>query len=354
MFESPRVSAGAWPRQRGALMRAKPLIPAGLSIGAFVIDLMTPNGMLDGFLYVLAVLSCFWVPATSAGLYTALGLTPLIVIGSAASPIGVPVAVATTNLLVGTATIWVAAIVVWRNARATQQREGLLAQIRNLQRATLSAAGNERMELSRWLHEGIGQDLAALGWGLDRLAKAAAGNPTIVAGTMELRASLDVVQQAIRSKGAELRHDRIESAGLPALLERHAGSFAFRTGIAIDIHGTECLTRLPNSEADLCFRVVQEALTNVAKHARARRAVIEFSQTAEVIRLLVTDDGHGISAADRLKPNSFGLLGLQERLLAIGGELTVSNSAAGGVQLEALLPLRGTGNGPDALPPNSG
>jgi signal transduction histidine kinase len=164
MNASLQFGTDALSKQHGRLPHPRLLLPVGLSILAFTIDLATPNGMLDGFLYVLAVLVCVWVPGVLIALYTALGLMPLIILAAFASPDGVSAQVATINVLAGIATIWVAAIIVWHNACATRDREALLRQVRTLHQTTANVADIERIELSRWLHEGIGQELTAVGW----------------------------------------------------------------------------------------------------------------------------------------------------------------------------------------------
>jgi signal transduction histidine kinase len=85
--------------------------------------------------------------------------------------------------------------------------------------------------------------------------------------------------------------------------------------------------------------VVQEALANVAKHARATRVAIEVLPQKNVICVRITDDGGGITAADRLKPGSLGLIGLRERLVAIGGDLSAFSVSPNGTRIEAEIPL---------------
>lgn len=327
-------------RERGALLKPRFLLPIGIGVAAFIVDLQTPHGFVDGLLYVLAVLVCIWVPGVNTAWHTAFGVTPLMIIGWFASPIGATVTVGVTNVVVGIATVWIAASVVRHSARVSQERESLLNQIRSLQRMTVAAADNERTELSRWLHEGIGQELAAVGWGLDQIARRAGDADDVRTGAKELRAVIDGAQLAVRGKISGLRYPHAYHGGLRVLIERHAASFSARTQIVTVISGAECLGAVPESQADLCFRVVQEALTNAAKHSGASHVNIEFHARRETLDSIITDDGHGISVADQAKPDSLGLLGLRERLLAAGGTLNVSNVEPHGVRVEAKLPLR--------------
>ncbi len=101
-------------------------LPILMTCAAFLIDLDTPNGLLDGFLYVAAVLVCVWVPAVHVALYTALGLMLPMILGFALSPNGVALSMAVANRCVAMGTIWLAAIAVWRNAQSARESESTL------------------------------------------------------------------------------------------------------------------------------------------------------------------------------------------------------------------------------------
>ena len=334
------LDLGRWGRtgQRGALRNPKQMIPAALSVAAFVIDVVTPHGMIDGFLYVLPVLSCILVPGTAAVVYTAPAVLALMVFGFAASPQGVPMSVAVTNLMVGIGTIGFAAVIVWHNARLTRNQAILLQRIRKLQLVTADTAESERMELSRWLHESIAQELAAIGWGIDRITRHAGDVCVTQNEAQALRAAVDGAQQTIRGKTKELRHPDRDSRALGVRIGEHVASFSARTEISVAVRGAGCLPAVPENRIDLCFSFVQEALTNVAKHSGATSATIDFQATKQLIRVVVTDDGRGISEADRTKSDGLGLFGLEERLLAIGGELIVSAGKPCGARVEAQMP----------------
>jgi two-component system, NarL family, sensor histidine kinase UhpB len=95
--------------------------------------------------------------------------------------------------------------------------------------------------------------------------------------------------------------------------------------------------------ANCAFRVTQEALTNVAKHARATIAEVEISEAPnDRIQITVTDDGRGMTDADRAKPASLGLIGLEERLLSVSGSLHIAPAAFGGTRLSAMIPRPAT------------
>lgn len=325
--------------QRGALPNPAALLPLGLSAAAFIIDLSTPFGVADGFLYLLAVLSCFWVPHARAALYTAAALTLPMAVGLVNSPPGASLSLELANRLLGLSTIWVAAVVVWHNAGLHHERGSLLSRIRELSQAADGARYSARVEMSQWLHEGLAQELAAVAWGLDGLSRRASSPQDVRALAAELRAVIDESQRAVRNRAAALRVP-VEPGELTATIGQHVAAFRRHTGIDVTTTGVANLVDIRGERAELCFTFVREALTNVAKHAQASRVVVVFLQEADVLRATVCDDGRGIAAVDRLKIGSIGLLGLEERLVAIGGALNVSNVEPHGVRVEAVMPLR--------------
>jgi signal transduction histidine kinase len=274
------------------------MLPIGIAVVSFLIDLETPDDIADGFFYIFAVVSCAWVPRVKAALYTASGLLLPMILGSCFSPPTTQVWAGPVNRVLGSILMWLVALVVWRNARSARDRELSMNQLEQLHGAAERAANAERVELSRWLHEGLAQ-----------------------------------------GKAMALRDAEHERGGLPALVERCAADFTRRTGLPVKMPGFEALDLVPPGYAILCLKVVQEALTNVAKHANASHVRIEGRNEPKAVRISIADDGRGIDAAARVKPDSLGLLGLNERLTAIGGALTVSSVEPRGVLVEARVPI---------------
>jgi two-component system sensor histidine kinase UhpB len=235
--------------------------------------------------------------------------------------------------------MWLVALVVWRNARSARERELAISQLEQLHGAAERAANAERVELSRWLHEGLAQELAAVGWALDGLAHHATDEAKVRSEAAELRSAVDSALRIVHRKAVALRDVEHELGGLPALVERCAADFTRRTDLPVKMLGFEALDLVPSLYAILCLKVVQETLTNVAKHANASHVRIECRNEPEAVWIAIADDGRGIDAAARVKPDSLGLLGLSERLTAIGGALTVSNVEPSGVLVEARVPI---------------
>lgn len=133
-------------RRCGAVFPAQIILPIGISIISFLIDLKTPENIAAGFLYLLAILSCVWVPCAKAALYIAFGLMLPMLVGAFASPSSSPLWTALTNRLLGVIVLWLAALMVWRNARLIRDRERTLAKLGRLHEATERAAKAERVE----------------------------------------------------------------------------------------------------------------------------------------------------------------------------------------------------------------
>jgi signal transduction histidine kinase len=318
----------------------KIILPLGIAITAFLIDLKTPDDIADGFFYILAVVSCVWVPYANSALYTAFGLMLPMTLGFFVSPLASPPWTGIFNRGLGAVVVWMVALVVWRNAHLIRDRDRALTQLKQLHRAAESGAIAERIELSRWLHEGLAQQLVAVGWSLDRIASYALDERKIQAEAGELRTTINDALHTVHRKAVELRNLESEPGGLPSLIERYVADFAGRTGVSVEVGDTKGLQRVPVNFKVLCLSFVQEALTNVAKHAGASRVFIEIGEGPQAIRITVTDDGCGIDPGARRKPDSLGLLGLHERLTAIGGALTVSNVTPHGARIEARVPIQ--------------
>jgi len=201
---------------------------------------------------------------------------------------------------------------------------------------------DERKRISRELHDDLLQTLAAirieLGFIGGRLATDAVGVASSLTVADELAAAAIVATRRIVN---DLRPQSLEDLGLVAALEVLAEHFGQRTGVACHVEAQveaagEAL-QTP-ATANCLYRVAQEALNNVARHARASAVQVSLELTAEGrVVLRVSDDGCGMSADERRKPHAFGLLGMQERVRAIGGQLLVDGQRGGGTTVEVIV-----------------
>jgi len=194
---------------------------------------------------------------------------------------------------------------------------------------TLTAQEKERRRIARNLHDEIGQTLTAVLLQLDRLAKRV--RPELRAEFDEAveaeRASLDQVRHVAR----ELRPGVLEDLGLTSALRELCTSFSERTGLRIDRRIAHTLPPLSADTELALYRVAQESLTNVARHAHATRAELRLERVPGGIVLRVTDDGRGLDGSAHGSPG--GLRGMREWALLVGGEFDVDSRRPRGVQV---------------------
>ena len=193
-------SAGLPP---GAIGRSKAWLPVLVAGAAFLIDINTPDGVADGFLYVAGVLVCVWVPAAQAALYTAFGLMLPMTVGFVLSPTGVALQVAVANRGVAMGTIWLAAVAVWSNARL---RESTLTALHQQRQSAERAACAERIALSDWLGQEIGVELTMVDWRLNHLSHRARRAEGLRTEALVLRRAIQRAHQSLHGKAMRLRN----------------------------------------------------------------------------------------------------------------------------------------------------
>lgn len=191
----------------------------------------------------------------------------------------------------------------------------------------------ERARIAREIHDDLGGNLTAIKMALAMLGKRL---PVDDAALQDKAAYLDALVDrtidAVHRISLDLRPSILDF-GLVAALEWQLKEFATQTGIACAFSGAERLDADPALDPDRAsalFRIVQEALTNIAKHARATRVTVKLGRSRHYLSLEIADNGRGIGPADRAKPGSFGLRGMAERAAALGGTLTLGHANGGG------------------------
>jgi signal transduction histidine kinase len=144
--------------------------------------------------------------------------------------------------------------------------------------------------------------------------------------------------QDVRSLAVELRPSALDDFGLVPALERLAATFEERSGIRTVLEASLADERLPADVETVLYRLVQEALTNVVKHAGASSVSIVLTRRDGGVSALVEDDGRGF-APDDIRSDALGLVGMSERLALLGGTLTVESTSGAGTALVAYVPL---------------
>lgn len=208
-----------------------------------------------------------------------------------------------------------------------------------LSRRLLTVQEEERRHLARELHDEFGQLLATITLHLHR-AKVVAGE----AAQSSLEESMILMQRAgaeVRGLALELRPTMLETGGVEAALRWLAEQHQKRTGITTEVMGH--VSDVSGDPAIAAFRVTQEALTNIVRHARAQRAWIELSEKDGVLNLVVRDDGVGFNVTQAVERaaggGNLGLLGMKERVEILGGTWEIDSQPRQGTRIRISLPL---------------
>ncbi len=213
-------------------------------------------------------------------------------------------------------------------------------ELREFANAANTVREQEKSRIARELHDELGQALTALkidvGWLKDRLA-ATGGEVAHKLASMQVL--LDGTVAAARRISADLRPLMLDDLGLVAACDWLVHNFTQRTGTPCELAMGGGDLDLPDPYATAIFRVLQESLTNVARHADARHVEVTLEREGPLVSLMVRDNGKGFPTQDPRKPNSFGLVGLRERAYLLGGEVTIASEVGRGTTIEMKLPF---------------
>ncbi|WP_420475796.1 response regulator [Noviherbaspirillum sp. ST9] len=198
---------------------------------------------------------------------------------------------------------------------------------------------DERKRIAREIHDELGQNLLALRIDIAMLhARTGTSHPKLNKKVQAVLEHIDSTMKAMRAIINNLRPTVLD-LGLNAAIEWQVKEFQRRTGIACELLMPEAEVVVDDNRATALFRVLQESLNNVFRHARATRAKIELQMTGERLLMSVSDNGVGIFPGCRRKANSFGLVGIKERISTLGGELYIDTAPDSGTALTIAVPL---------------
>ena len=204
---------------------------------------------------------------------------------------------------------------------------------RDAMRRVVEAQELERKRLARELHDETGQALASLLLGLKPLETATSGETR--ESVLALRELVVTTLQDVRRLAVELRPSALDDLGLVPAIDRLARSFG-ESGLQVDVLANIGGERLPEAVETTLYRIVQEAVTNVAKHAEASRLSVTLTRKGSSVVVIVEDDGKGFDAAG--PSDGLGLLGMRERLALVGGTLRIETAADSGTTIAAEVP----------------
>jgi len=208
----------------------------------------------------------------------------------------------------------------------------------------VSAQESERQRIARELHDETGQMLTALALGLKAARENLERNPRLAAEQLdELRVQTSQALDALRRMVLDLRPSQLDDLGLPAALRWYVEDYRTRVPLQVDMEVQGTPRRLKPDVESVLFRIAQEALTNVAKHAEASHARVELDFRDGSVSLTVSDDGVGFNPANVLKPQArrkaWGLLGMQERAELVGGQCQIVSHPGHGTRIRVEVPL---------------
>ena len=228
---------------------------------------------------------------------------------------------------------------VTETRRAEEQLRASRTALRSLATRQQEIREDERTRIAREIHDSLGQALTALKLHLAAAQDAAAREaPSLGHRLAETAAEVDDLVKMVRRIATELRPPILDQLGLPAALEWLAHDFKRRTSIRCDATIMPTDGAISDELATALFRIVQEGLTNISRHAGASHVQIGLGIKSRCVALEISDDGKGITEAATTGPGSLGILGMRERAAALGGVLEVAPRSGGGTRVTAWFP----------------
>jgi PAS domain S-box-containing protein len=213
-------------------------------------------------------------------------------------------------------------------------------ELRELASMVSTAREQEQTRIARELHDELAQSMSALKMDIKLMRVSSGPDAALVRRLDRMEAQIDTTIAAMRRIAADLRPLTLDDLGLVPAIESLVQEFSRRSGVRCELAVSDGEMQIPPAHATAVFRIVQESLTNVAKHAMASLVEVVISADPGAVTVTVRDDGVGFSTGDPRKPQSFGLLGTRERAFLLGGETRVTSAPGEGTEIEARLPFQ--------------
>jgi signal transduction histidine kinase len=209
---------------------------------------------------------------------------------------------------------------------------------------TVAAQEDERKRIARELHDETGQTLTALAVGLGGVEETILKDPALARRQIaELKLLSMQAIDDLRQFVSDLRPSQLDDMGLVSALRWFVQQFSDRTRVRVDLEVIGAKRRLPSQVETVVFRIAQEGLNNVGRHAQARCAMVRLEFTESSVILGVEDDGRGFDPAQVLTAGpgkrAWGLLGVQERVELVGGKFKLESTPGQGTRLEVQVPF---------------
>lgn len=230
--------------------------------------------------------------------------------------------------------------------RADEKLRATTEQLRALSARLQAAREAEGMRISREIHDELGAALSSLKWDLEEIDETilhlrdASQLEALEPKVKAMMSLADTTISTVRRIASELRPIVLDTLGLIEAVECQAAQFRDRTGIIVRCDWAVEKVDLDREQATNAFRIFQEALTNILRHAQATKVIIQMKQEGSEFILTITDNGRGVTQAEAAGNHSLGLLGMQERAHLIGGTLCIAGSDGFGTAITLRIPVR--------------
>jgi signal transduction histidine kinase len=240
--------------------------------------------------------------------------------------------------MVSLASIWRTRSLEAATAAHLLQIENSADELRRLSQKLSGAQEDERRKISRELHDEVGQMLTALSMELGNLDEFRHNpGPSFGDHLEQAKRLTEETLRSIRSMSAGLRPSVLDELGLAPALRWQARAFTKSSNIPVEMHLAEDLGDMPDAHLTCIYRVVQEALTNCARHAKAKSIRVTLDSGSGTLSLIVEDDGVGFDVR-KARGQGLGLLGIEERVRELGGSVRLESSPGAGTLLRCDIP----------------
>jgi signal transduction histidine kinase len=230
---------------------------------------------------------------------------------------------------------------IGERARAEAELRESRKELRDLASHLQSVREQERTQIAREIHDELGQALTALKMDVHWMGQRVNAEPALTEKTRSMSAMIDTTVHAVRRISSQLRPKLLDDLGLSAAIEWQAREFEQRSGIDCDVRSEPDDIVLDSASSTALFRIFQETLTNVARHAGARRVDVLLRKDPGGVELVVADDGAGIKPEQASNARSLGIVGMRERVYSLGGTFEIGGGAGLGTTVRVAIPAGG-------------
>jgi signal transduction histidine kinase len=228
---------------------------------------------------------------------------------------------------------------VENRSRAEQKMQENERALKALSDRMLVVQEQERTRIAREIHDELGQTLTALKMDVIGLMEKTTGTPSTAAIRQRVLTTLDATVSSVQRISAELRPSILDDLGLAETIESEARAFEERTGIECEVSLPEDSRRVSSVVATTVYRIIQEALTNVARHSNATRVELRLRFRDSAVLIEIRDDGRGITSQEVGSARSLGLIGIRERAEMVGGTTRFEGIAGRGTIISVRIPM---------------